>query len=109
MTFVNHGCNGTSNLGVFQSIGTETTVDISTIHHVVMETEPYNPFERRRFPSSECASIVAWRDIQPGEELFDDYIAMGGSTYWAENLNELRSLCSGDFGTVSQYENKNLP
>lgn len=106
-TFVNHGCNGTRNMGTDEFIGTEMTIDINVKHPSVLEEVPMDPFTARHFPDWECHKHIARRDIQAGEELLDDYTNMGGSLYWVENIEELRWVCSGMAGRVTQYETEN--
>lgn len=57
----------------------------------------------RHFPGW---SMQAVEDIQPDEELFDNYLVFGGFDFFQGNLRELKALCSGEqkFGIVSQYE-----
>lgn len=91
-------------MGTDDFIGTEMTIDTNAIHPSVLEFDVINPFIDRHFPNFECYKHVAKRDIQPGEELLDDYLSMGGAIYWADNIHELRHVCSGFAGTVSNYE-----
>jgi hypothetical protein len=75
--------------------------------YVVMSS-PFDIYFQRSYPSFECDSIIAMRDIQPHEELFDNYITYGGVEYWNENLDEIKAICSGSLGLVSQVENRNV-
>ena len=55
----------------------------------------------------ECGKFVTLRDIQPGEELLDNYLAFGGGVDlndWENNLLELKTMCSGGKGKIHMYE-----
>jgi hypothetical protein len=108
MTFVNHGCNGTYNVGTPLNVNEITALpgvgpgdDFDDLNVA------YNPYDDRRFPLWECEKFVALRDIQQGEELFDNYLVFGGSSNtedWDNNLMELKSVCMGNAGTIAKYE-----
>lgn len=67
----------------------------------------HDPFVERHFPPWECESLVALRDIEANDELLDNYLVFGGGKdliYWEENLKDLKNMCSGGKGTVTDYE-----
>ncbi|KAG7354551.1 SET methyltransferase domain containing protein [Nitzschia inconspicua] len=111
LTFVNHGCNGTSNLGerdVDPSLHTEWSVEIQygiPEDLITKLTVPYNPSADRDVVrhSTNC---VAARDIQKGEELYDNYMNFGGDEYFEEMVLSLRDECSGTLGLVEQYQSQ---
>jgi hypothetical protein len=69
-----------------------------------LSASPFNPFQDRHFFASACDELVAITDIQPGEEILDNYLAFGGVDWWEENVQEIQKLCSGEIGLVSEYE-----
>jgi hypothetical protein len=109
LTFVNHGCNGTSNLGergVDPSNHTEWSVDLDEDIPKDLRSEfvdRYNPNNDRNVVkySTNC---VAARDITRGEELYDNYINYGGDEFFPEMVQELRNQCSGELGLVEKYQ-----
>ena len=109
MTFVNHGCDGTYNIGAKLN-ETEASIEFgqgpTTVFGNHLYSVSFNPFADRHFPKWDCAGFVVHRDIEKGEELFDNYIIFG-SKDWEEfesNLADLKTLCSGGVGKVIEYE-----
>jgi hypothetical protein len=103
LSFVNHGCNGTYNVGTPLPYH-ELTVERGLGPYVYFdgENDVYNPFEERHFPLFGCETFVALRDILPGEEILDNYLTFGGggdSHDWEDNLEDLKHICFG--GTVA--------
>ena len=109
LTFANHGCNGTYN------IGTETQVNESTAHpNKPIETlngkihagstSIFDPvIDRHLFRSVETSN----KYIMAGDELLDNYMAfIGSEKSWESDLNDLRELCCGHAteGSVTEYE-----
>jgi len=112
MTFVQHGCCGKYNIGVKLNM-TESTVDApdaqSSLQEILGNEHRYafNPFAERHFPLWQCEkSMTTLHDIEAGEEMFDNYLMYGGEEDWEENLAELKTMCSGGIGTVTQYEDE---
>ena len=109
MTYVNHGCNGTYNVGVPLN-ETEMTVELGQGPEGVYDldgNDVYNPFDERHYPMWECDKFITLRDLEAGEELFDNYLAFGGGQEtedWENNLLELKTMCSGGKGRVHMYE-----
>lgn len=105
LTFINHGCNGTYNVGIPLN-ETEATLKVGSGSQRMYERslDGYNPFAERRFPLWFCEDYKTLRDINRGDELFDNYIVFGGKDNWDANLQELQEICSGKSGTVSLYE-----
>ena len=110
VTFVNHGCKGSYNVGVETSYH-EFSVDLDTPMEAAINgkshtgTSLFNPvIDRHLFFSGD----VTVRDIQAGEELLDNYLAfIGGEEAWAHDVNDLRNQCLGQSteGSVTEYEN----
>lgn len=67
----------------------------------------FDPDWDRVFPQWECQAYRALRNIEPGEEITDNYFFLGqaDSDHWAINMAEITAMCSGtSIGTVQQYE-----
>lgn len=107
--FINHACNAANNVGHNLTIS-ESAADPDVIHDEVLAYYEgthtvYNPAADRQVHFYSSASPL--RDINAGEELFDNYIAMSGrgTTYWRESVTELKSQCQGeDVGLVREYD-----
>lgn len=108
LTFVNHGCNGTYNIGVVLG-ESEATVEVGTPVTTVYDarSDVYNPRWERGYHSVDCAGLVAIRDISAGDEILDNYLIFGGGydqQDFDENLSDLKSMCRGEGGLVHIYE-----
>jgi hypothetical protein len=87
----------------------ELTVDLTKLAEQPFfdeSNEPYHPYEERHFPAWQCSSFKALHDIKAGEEILDNYMVMGGQdgTDMYGFIAELKSMCSGGIGSVTQYE-----
>lgn len=112
MTFVNHGCNGTYNIGDPSKVN-EFTADENAIpedflgglSHFESETV-YNPVIDRHLRHFMGGGIQTLREIKAGEEVLDNYLDFTGSDgEWKGDLFELRAMCSGQgIGSVTNYE-----
>lgn len=109
LTFVNHGCRGTYNVGTATPYD-EFTADLSKgpsedvggLSHV--GTSVFNPVIDRNLLFSGDQSI---RDIPAGSEILDNYLAfIGGEKYWEVDVKDLRAHCSGEDTewSVTEYE-----
>jgi hypothetical protein len=92
---------------------TETTLDLGHGPKGIYEdgNEVYHPFAERHFPLWECSDFRALRDIEAGEEIFDNYLVFGGGQDvddWEHNLNELKHLCTGGTGRITEYETSKM-
>jgi hypothetical protein len=109
LTFLNHGCNGTSNIGddAATSNMTEFTIDLGSDEvpslFATRINVPYVPHFDRDHVKAEtmCRSS---RRIHAGEELYDNYLSFGGDSQFKEMVQMLRQECSGSFGMVEQYQ-----
>ena len=109
VTFVNHGCNGTYNIGD-ETDHDEFTADIRSPpvdlmgHKSHTGSSVFDPvIDRHLFHSGD----VSLRDIDAGEEILDNYLNfIGGQEAWEEDVTDLRKQCSGEVtpDSVSEYE-----
>ena len=102
MNFLNHGCNGTYNIGITLPF-TEATLEAKPAGIFEAE-EAYDPFNGRHFQATTCLEMKSLRDIQKGEELLDNYLAFGDENFFEANLAELKAMCSSGVGLVNAVE-----
>ena len=106
LTFMNHGCNSTNNIGIKtewneQNVDTEEGTIPDVFRTFQAAYDP--PFER-------TAHLDAWTSqcfegfIQAGSELLDNYLFFGGEDLFHVNAEDLRAECSGAFGMVEEYQ-----
>jgi len=104
MTFVNHGCNGTYNTGDALDV---TEQDISADGRILEilkqynTTDVFNPFEER---NHHVSLFTSNREIVEGDELLDNYLLYS----CGHGLEELKAMCNGKDGIVTQYEHEEL-
>jgi hypothetical protein len=84
--FINHGCNGTNNVG-HDLLVTEANADPWSIpaelaSRYVGEEAAYNPAKERQVHF--YSSAIPLRYIEKGEELFDNYLGMSGKHHKAK-------------------------
>ena len=110
MAFLNHGCNGSYNVGE-KLTETEMSANLGqgpagVWFDVDAEFDIFNPFLERHFPQHLCSNFRALRDIEAGEELLDNYLVFGGEDLdeWEDNLVSLKSMCMGEPGKIFEYE-----
>lgn len=112
MTFANHGCNG--NYNIFGSLEplqypgyhnhTEQTVTLSDFQTY---SPIFNPYFDRHVRRLECKFVEVFKDINPGDEIFSNYLFMTTSSpeLFFEEAEVLKRICSGDeIGLVTQME-----
>mmetsp|Transcript_54572 Transcript_54572/g.163036 ORF Transcript_54572/g.163036 Transcript_54572/m.163036 type:complete len:115 (-) Transcript_54572:364-708(-) len=111
MTFVNHGCNGTYNVGDYENIEyTEFTVDAKSVpsdmsDRVLLRT--YHPIIDRHMGSYLSGGDFALNDIKAGEEILNNYLNFVENEEWTSDVNHLRAQCSGEaVGSVKKYEDE---
>jgi hypothetical protein len=105
LTFVNHGCNGTFNIGL-QTNFTELSIDLDHLPKFLSKYSNmavYDPIEERRITMHQIA-VMNHIPLNKGDELFDNYLVYGGTKYLDNNVRDLRDECSGAFGLVEQYQ-----
>lgn len=109
LTFANHGCNRTYNVGEKTSVD-EFTADLDSLPEEVngeshTGTTIFNPLVDRHVRREWEQSL---RDIAAGEEILDNYLAFtGNNDDWAKDVQDLRNQCSGQAtGLVSDYEKR---
>ena len=109
LTFVNHGCNGSSNLGLFPKI-TDSSVNQTHVPNELLYYRNqgvdyvFNPAAvRSTFSRVENQNV--WGDIKAGDELLENYYEQfAGRNDWKENVDTLNKYCSGGIGEVEKSE-----
>ena len=106
LTFPNHGCNSTYNVGRVLSVNEFTVAlgqpppeDFFRSH----QRSPYDPLEERHALFHKVIT-QSLRDIVAGEELFDNYLFFGGATYFHEVAQALRDQCRGRAGEIEEFQ-----
>jgi len=98
MTFVNHGCNGTNNVGLVSEI-TELTADLNFMPEEFVakgHSTLYNPAADRHLPHYIAGAEISFRPIRAGDEILDNYLAfIAVPSFWMDDVEDLRSQCSG--------------
>lgn len=108
MTFINHGCNGTNNMGVATEL-TELTADLHNfppeLENSVLENFFYHPFAMRNHFIYQNAFDTLLRDVSADTELLDNYLGYLHSGNWEWGVLNYRSQClQQGLGVVSDYE-----
>lgn len=106
MTFPNHGCNSSYNVGSALSVnefdvilGQPPPDDFSPS----FQRSVYDPLGERHALFDKVTSR-SLRDIMAGEELFDNYIFFGGVTYFHDMVKSLRDQCRGMAGEIEEFQ-----
>jgi hypothetical protein len=110
LTFLNHGCNSTENMGMKLSVN-EMTADPDRfppeLDYDTIEEAVYNPFADRNHMIYMTIDTFN-RDVEAGEELKDNYLAYLHDENWKWGVEHFRSICSGrGKGVVTEYEGGN--
>lgn len=96
---INHGCNGTRNVGTDPSFEmTEFTVDPSRMPESHYPKgywkDVFNPVVERHLAHLIGGFDVACRDIKAGEEILENYLALVTSEDdWESTVNDLIDKC----------------
>ena len=112
MLFVNHGCNGTMNLG-WNSMYSEQTIDVKTVQanpdkYWFDEYEvSYDPMTERQIGSSASIAASNFKPLQAGDELLENYMAFWSIDDLDEGSKQLQNECNGGAGYVEQYQDSN--
>jgi hypothetical protein len=104
-TFTNHGCNGTENSGEVMYRGI-TEYEYSAYKETAeAHLTIYNPARDRSLRTSLCSGDVTLRDIEEGEEIFNNYLFFVDIGDLDEFAGTLRAECEGrTIGQISEYE-----
>ncbi|CAB9506471.1 expressed unknown protein [Seminavis robusta] len=105
-SFVNHGCNGTANVGdaEYQYL-TELSYTGFNITADQERYKIYNPAMDRSRRTVSCAGSLAMRDMEQGEEVFNNYMTFEAWDDVDEYAESLRAECAGQaIGQISEYE-----
>jgi hypothetical protein len=109
LTFTNHGCNGTANLGHNVPGLNEFTMEPESPGFTIPDdfkqfsAGEYSPHRDRSYLGSINIAQVE-HPILKGEELFDNYIGFGGDAGFVEQVIELKRDCLGALGTVEMHQ-----
>ena len=94
-TFVNHGCNGTNNIGVATNY-TELTATVEDMDTMFPQFQYlFDPAGDRLYMSKSSASDVLVHSVQAGDEVLDNYMAFSLKKDWENKIQELKSICLG--------------
>jgi hypothetical protein len=104
-TFVNHGCNGTSNSDYMDSNNiTELTADPynpPVNHSLDQKNRFYNPAMERMV----VADQLNFKDIPQGGEVLGNYLTyLDPIDDWESGVLEIRADCAGLLGAVEMYQ-----
>jgi hypothetical protein len=105
LTFINHGCNGTFNMGI-ESEWHELNIDEDgeiPEDYQLYGAAPYNPHRDRNLRRDQYLSQNS-KPVKAGEELLDNYLSFGGEQYFMDTMQNLRKECSGGLGVVEEYQ-----
>ena len=115
MTFVNHGCNGTSNIidwptnnqwvdGIENAIRTEQNV--TRDDYADFRAEVFDLHYDRHMDHIALTYRVAKRDIKAGEEIFANYVYYTvGDEQWREEVKSIQRMYSGEeIGFIAKKE-----
>jgi hypothetical protein len=98
MTFVNHGCKGTNNIGEVSELN-EFTLDLDRMPEEFMmkgHSSTYNPAADRNLRHYIAGGETSIKPIKAGEEILDNYLFfIGEEESWTEDVQQLRDQCSG--------------
>jgi hypothetical protein len=105
MIFINHGCNGTSNVGEeldFTEFSLELGVEYEDAFGNDEVTESRSNYVEDRQRSG--WPTIANAKLNRSAEILFNYLSLLGQQRWSAQFSEIRSFCSGRLGAVSQYE-----
>lgn len=118
LTFVNHGCNGTNNIGDGSSLNekdsayfNEANLDLSQVDKPpkgTSRTSTFDPVSDRHLHSVATGYDSTSRNIKAGEELFQNYLYfISYAEGWKEEVMDLQAQCRGEsLGQIKNDENR---
>ena len=109
VTFENHGCRSTYNVGIWTEVNeftAELDRPVETLNGKAFAGSDsiFDPVVDRHLVHTVDTSL---KDIAAGDEILSNYLAyIGSEEFWAEDVTDLRNQCSGfeTEGSVSEYE-----
>lgn len=116
LTFVNHGCHGSSNIDNMSKIfHSKKSGRIFTEQNVEKSDFPsprplYSPHHDRHLHHNELSGVIAVRDISAGDEILSDYLfyTMGSAEEFYQEAQVLKRICNGDeVGLIAKSEHSN--
>jgi hypothetical protein len=105
VAFINHGCNGTFNVGI-ESEWHELNIDEDgeiPEDYPFYGVAPYNPHIDRNLRRDQSVSQNS-KPVKAGEELLENYLSFGGEEKFMDDMIELRKECSGGLGFIEEYQ-----
>ena len=108
LTFNNHGCNGTYNVGRQMNV-TELTAD-PKVFRTELREDPlgvafFNPSLDRQHWIESSGFDFLHVSVEPGTEILDNYLAFILEEQWQLGVEQLRAMCTQqELGSVSAYE-----
>jgi len=113
LTFTNHGCNGTANIGWNVPNKTEFTLDVAADNFEIptefldkVISNPYSPHRDRSYQRDQTGIDAVHVPIYKGQELFDNYLFFDSNENFIEYALSLRAECSGGLGYVEEQQNR---
>ena len=81
-------------------------VDLNTAPEALLNKGTvYNPAMERHLRQVLGSNDYTLRDIKKGEEILCNYLEfIGNRDEWKKEVLELRDMCSGEAGDISEYE-----
>jgi len=116
LTFANHGCNGTANIGYNVPNQTEFTLELEAedfkIPHIFLDkviSNPYRPHRERSYLKWITETMIESQHIHvpiyQGQELLDNYLFFESDEHFIDYAVSLRAECAGELGYVEEQQN----
>jgi len=116
LTFTNHGCNGTANIGYNVPNQTEFTLELEAedfkIPHIFLDkviSNPYRPHRDRSYLKWLTETVIESQHIPvpiyKGQELLDNYLFFESDENFIDYALSLRAECAGELGYVEEQQN----
>ena len=119
-TFINHGCNGTYNVGPAIAGKDRSKLDQKVTEQNATEDDfetystegdwtAFSPYRLRHLHAYSTTPETALVDIYAREELFTDYLDFTEEENWWDEVLELRKICNGEaVGFITKTEQNHL-
>jgi hypothetical protein len=107
MTFVNHGCNGTCNIGVESIYHEGNLLPREPMNNYVPRDYIIQPQGYQPVRGAHVEIVRNHKSIQAGEEILDNYLNMAGPALFWDYIETVQQECAGVPGQVEEYQNRN--